>query len=283
MSTAPTLREEHRHFGGATRFYSHASDACAGEMRFSVFHPPQAESGPVPVLTYLSGLTCTEENFTVKAGAQRVAAELGLMIVAPDTSPRDTGIAGEDETWDFGSGAGFYCDATQAPWSAHYQMYSYVTQELPAFITEHFPADEERQGIFGHSMGGHGALIAALRNPDLYRSCSAFAPICNPTRSEVGQKAFAGYLGPDEAAWRAYDACELVLGAARDDLTVLVDQGSGDEFKDSLLLPDAFVAACKAGGQKLEFRLQNGYDHSYYFISSFIEDHLRHHAAVLGA
>ena len=177
MAAAPVLREERRHFGGATRFYSHVSDVCAGEMRFSVFHPPQAEQGPVPVLTYLSGLTCTEENFTIKAGAQRVAAELGLMIVAPDTSPRETGIAGEDEAWDFGSGAGFYCDATQNPWSAHYQMYSYVTQELPALITEHFPADDDRQGIFGHSMGGHGALVAAMRNPDLYRSCSAFAPI----------------------------------------------------------------------------------------------------------
>ena len=283
MSAAPALREEHRHFGGATRFYSHASDACAGEMRFSVFSPPQAEHGPVPVLTYLSGLTCTEENFTFKAGAQRIAAELGRMIVAPDTSPRDTGIADEDKEWDFGSGAGFYCAATQAPWSGHYQMYSYVTQELPAIIVEHFPADENRQGVFGHSMGGHGALVAAFRNPDLYRSCSAFAPVCNPSRCEIGQKACAGYLGPDESAWRAYDACELVVGAARDDLTLLVDQGAADEFKDSLLMPDAFVAACEAGGQKLVFRLQDGYDHSYYFISSFIEDHLRHHAAVLGA
>ncbi len=283
MSAAPTLREEHRHFDGATRFYGHASEACRGDMRFAVFIPPQADEGPVPVLYYLSGLTCTEENVTIKAGAQRVAAQLGLMIVAPDTSPRNTGVAGEDDDWDFGSGAGFYCDATQTPWSDHYRMYSYVTQELPAVIAEHFPANADRQGVFGHSMGGHGAIVAALRNPDLYKSCSAFAPICNPTRCSIGRNAFEGYLGTDEESWRAYDSCELVVGASRRDLTILVDQGTADEFKDDLLMPEAFVEACGAGGQKLEIRMQDGYDHSYYFISSFMEDHLRHHAAILGA
>jgi S-formylglutathione hydrolase len=273
---------EHACFGGTQGFYAHASHECASEMRFSVYRPPQAALGPVPVLYYLAGLTCTEETFAIKAGAQRLAAELGLMLVAPDTSPRTPRLAGDDEHWDFGLGAGFYVDATEAPWSAHYRMYSYVTRELPAVIASSFAADAARQGIFGHSMGGHGALVCALRNPGQYRSVSAFAPVSSPSQVPWGRKAFSRYLGDDVAKWAEYDAAALVRRAPFPD-TMLVDQGTADKFLDEQLQPHLFADACAAAGQPLESRMQDGYDHGYYFIASFIADHLRHHAARLMA
>lgn len=263
-------------------YYAHASKQIGLEMKFSVFLPPQARAGKVPVLYYLAGLTCTEETFMVKAGAQRVAAELGLMLVAPDTSPRGANIPGEAQSWDFGAGAGFYLDATREPWSKHYQMYSYVTRELPALIAEKFPADASRQGVFGHSMGGHGALVCALKNPGQYRSLSAFAPIAAPMRCPWGKKAFGGYLGDDQAAWQAWDASELVTQAQFPG-PILVDQGLADKFLADQLYPEVLEAACKASGQALTLRRQEGYDHGYYFISTFMEDHLRHHALHLRA
>ena len=248
-------------------------------MRFSVFVPPQAERGRVPVLYYLAGLTCTEETFMIKAGAQRVAAELGLALVAPDTSPRGVSLPGDSDSWDFGVGAGFYLDATVEPWSRHYRMYTYVTQELPALIAEHFPVDAERQGIFGHSMGGHGALTIALKNPQRYRSVSAFAPISAPKRCPWGQKAFTGYLGPDQGQWDQYDATELVA-RVRDAATrppILVDQGMADQFLQTQLHPHLLEEACRKVDYPLTLRRHEGYDHGYYFISTFMEDHLRHH------
>jgi S-formylglutathione hydrolase len=272
---------EHRCFGGTQGFYRHASTSTGTGMRVAVYQPPQAEDGPVPVLVFLAGLTCTDENFTIKAGAQRLAAEHGLLLVAPDTSPRGLGLPGEADAWDFGAGAGFYVDATQAPWARHYRMYSYVTRELPEVIAAAFPrADLDRQGIFGHSMGGHGALVAALRNPDRYRSVSAFAPICAPSQVPWGQKAFAGYLGEDRAAWRAYDAAALVA-STRWQRPILVDQGSADDFLATQLRPDLLEAACGAAGIPLTLRMQAGYDHSYFFIATFLADHLAHHAAAL--
>ena len=279
--TALETVSENRCFGGVQGFYSHASEACGGTMTFSLFRPPQAlEGATVPLVTWLSGLTCTAENFTVKAGAQRVAAELGLMILAPDTSPRGAGIEGEDESYDFGSGAGFYCDATREPWSRNYRMYSYVTRELPAIVAEHFPHDAGRQGISGHSMGGHGALTLHLKQPETYRSCSAFAPISASMRCPWGEKALGGYLGPDRESWRDYDTTEL-LKRGKTDATLLVDQGEADAFLAEQLKPELLDEACAAAGQRLELRMRPGYDHSYYFIASFIEDHLRHHAAAL--
>lgn len=280
MSPSPKLVSEHYCFGGKVGFYSHPSEICSGEMRFAVYQPPQATSQPVPVLYFLSGLACTEENFIVKAGAQQFAAEYGLMLVAPDTSPRNTGIEGEDKDWDFGTGAGFYVDATQEPWRSHYKMYSYVVHELPALIAEHFPIQQERQGILGHSMGGHGALVCALRNPSRYRSVSAFAPIAAPMRCPWGQKAFTNYLGLDRESWRAYDASELVRRAGYN-RPILIDQGTADPFLAEQLLPEVFEQACAAVGQPLTLRFQQGYNHSYYFIATFIEDHIRHHAAAL--
>jgi S-formylglutathione hydrolase len=251
---------ESRCFGGVQSVYSHAAEATQCTMRFSLFRPPQADSGPVPVLYWLSGLTCTEENFAVKAGAQRHAAEHGVMLVAPDTSPRGVNLPGEDDTYDFGSGAGFYVDATEAPWSAHYRMYRYVTEELPALIMGNFPGDALRQGVFGHSMGGHGALVCALRNPGLYKSVSAFAP--------------------DRAGWRHYDACELIRDGARAP-DILIDQGTADGFLEEQLRPELLRETCAAAGQPLTLRLQDGYDHSYYFIASFVGDHIAHHAKAL--
>ncbi|NVJ21501.1 S-formylglutathione hydrolase [Myxococcus sp. AM011] len=283
MTAAPTLLSQHRCFDGTVGFYKHGSEACGGEMRFGVFVPPQARERKVPVLYYLAGLTCTEDTFLIKGGAQRVASELGLMLVAPDTSPRGAGYPGEDAAWDFGVGAGFYLDATQAPWSARYRMGTYVTRELPALITEHFPAREDRQGIFGHSMGGHGALVCALRNPGRYRSVSAFAPIVAPMRVPWGQKAFKGYLGEDTATWREYDATELIRSAKTRLPPLLVDQGTGDKFLQEQLKPELLKEACDATGQPLTLRIHDGYDHGYYFISTFMEDHLRHHAAALNA
>ena len=271
---------EARCFGGTQGVYSHPAESTKCAMRFSVYRPPQAETGPVPVLYWLSGLTCTEENFTVKAGAQRYAAEHGVMLVAPDTSPRGLNLPGEDDAYDFGSGAGFYVDATEAPWSAQYRMYSYITDELPKLVLGEFPGDAERQGVFGHSMGGHGALVCALRNPDLYRSVSAFAPIVAPTRVPWGKKAFCGYLGSERASWRKYDACELIHDGARAP-EILVDQGTVDGFLEEQLRPDLLREACEATGQPLNLRMQDDYDHSYYFIASFVGDHIAHHAKAL--
>lgn len=273
---------ENRCFGGVQGVYRHASTETGTDMRFAVYVPPQAESGKVPVLWYLSGLTCTEENFTVKAGAQRYAAEHGLILVAPDTSPRGAGIEGEDDSYDFGSGAGFYVDATEEPWSRNYRMYSYVTAELPELLFAQFPADRERQGITGHSMGGHGALTIALRHPHVYRSVSAFAPICAPSQCPWGQKAFSGYLGPDRAAWSAHDATALVESGARTAGTILIDQGGADQFLERELNPELFVDACERHGQHVRFRMQPHYDHSYYFIATFIGEHIAFHAEALG-
>jgi S-formylglutathione hydrolase len=280
MSDALTCHTQHACFGGQLGFYSHFSQTCNIEMRFSVYLPPQAQHKPLPVLYFLSGLTCTEENFMVKAGAQRLAAEYGLMLVAPDTSPRKAGVLGEDDSWDLGTGAGFYVDAVVAPWSQHYRMYSYVVEELPQVIATHFPAKPEYQGIFGHSMGGHGALVCALRNGDRYRSVSAFAAIAAPMRCPWGQKAFSHYLGADQEHWRIYDASELILTSDFNQ-PILIDQGTADPFLQEQLLPEVFEQACTQAGKSLILRLQPGYDHSYYFISTFIADHLRHHATAL--
>jgi S-formylglutathione hydrolase len=247
-------------------------------MRFGVFLPPQTRERSVPVLYWLSGLTCTEENFIVKAGAQRLAAELGLALVVPDTSPRGLKIPGEDESYDFGTGAGFYVDATQAPWSRGYRMYSYVAVELPKLIEASFPVDVERAGIFGHSMGGHGALTIALKNQEYYKSVSAFAPISSPMRCPWGEKALGGYLGPDRTAWRQYDATALLEERGWRGPAPLVDQGTDDQFLQSQLKPELLEDACRRARVPLELRLQAGYDHSYFFIASFIDDHLRFHA-----
>ena len=266
-------------FGGVQGVYRHVSRETGTPMRFAVFTPPQAKAGNVPVFWFLAGLTCTEENFTVKAGAQRVAAELGLMLVAPDTSPRGEGVPGDpDNAYDFGLGAGFYINATQDPWAKNYRMYSYVVDELPDLIAG-FPADMTRQGICGHSMGGHGALTIALKNPDRFKAVSAFAPIVAPTQSPWGEKAFTRYLGSPEAG-RAYDATALVEAGARLP-EVLIDQGDADKFLEAQLKPLLFAAACDKAGIPCTLRLQHGYDHSYFFISSFIADHLRWHAARL--
>ncbi len=248
-------------------------------MRFAVYEPPQARRGRVPVLYYLAGLTCTEETFVIKAGAQRVAAELGLMLVTPDTSPR-VRLPGDDASWDFGRAAGFYVDATQEPWSGHYRMYSYVTRELPDLLAGQFAADPRRTGIFGHSMGGHGALVCALRNPDRYRSASAFAPICAPIRCPWGRKAFSGYLGEDESRWAEYDACVLVERRPFP-APLLIDQGMADRFLAEQLQPELFAESCRRVGQPLELNMRGGYDHGYFFIQSFVEDHLRWHAQQL--
>jgi S-formylglutathione hydrolase len=252
-------------------------------MRFSVYRPAQAATRSVPVLFYLAGLTCTEETAAIKAGAQRTAAQLGLMLVTCDTSPRNTGIAGEAEDWEFGAGAGFYLNATQQPWAQFYRMYDYVLDELRQTVLANFPADSGRIGIFGHSMGGHGALVLGLRNPQVFKSVSAFAPICSPTRCAWGKKALPRYLGEDPLAWQDYDSVELVKSAGRALLPeILVDQGLADKFlHQSQLLPELLEQACAAARQPLRLRRHEGYDHGYYFISTFIEDHLRFHSAAL--
>ncbi|MCU1277282.1 MAG: S-formylglutathione hydrolase [bacterium] len=276
-------RAEHRAFEGRQGFYEHDSAACAGPMRFSVYLPPAALAGArVPALYFLAGLTCTDETFMIKAGAQRVAAALGLALVACDTSPRATRLPGDDEAWDFGLGAGFYLDATEAPWSAAYRMHTYVVEELPALVERELPVAGEARGIFGHSMGGHGALVLALRHPDRYRSVSAFAPICAPSEVPWGQKAFTRYLGADRAAWAEWDACALLAQGRKFPGTLLVDQGTADKFLVEQLQPERLRDACAAAGQPLELRLRDGYDHSYWMIATFVEEHLRHHARALG-
>jgi S-formylglutathione hydrolase len=274
---------QHHCFDGVQGFYRHASDIIGLPMRFAVYQSPQARTGPVPVLFYLSGLTCSEETFPIKAGAQRVASELGLMLVCCDTSPRNTGIPGEADDWEFGSGAGFYLNATESPWARHFRMYDYLREELRSVVLQHFPARAEQLGIFGHSMGGHGALVLGLRNPQLYRSVSAFAPICSPSRCPWGQKAFPRYLGSDTSTWRAYDAVEVLRAAGRPLVgEILIDQGLADKFlPQGQLLPELFEETCRAVGQPLKLRRHEGYDHGYYFIASFMEDHLRFHAAAL--
>ena len=268
--------EQRACFGGSQQVWSHASSSLGCEMRFGVFLPRAALEGRAcPTLYWLSGLTSTEQNFITKAGAQQHADRLGLIVVAPDTSPRGDEVA-DDPSYDLGKGAGFYVDATEAPWASHYRMQSYVASELPALVEASFPADG-RRGISGHSMGGHGALVTALRNPGRYRSVSAFAPIVAPTRVPWGQKAFRAYLGDDVERWTSWDACELVAGAA-ERLPLLVDQGGADEFLETQLRPDLLQQACAAAGHPLELRVQAGYDHSYYFIATFIGDHIEHHA-----
>jgi len=250
-------------------------------MRFAVYHPAKAANGPVPVLFYLSGLTCTEENFTIKAGAQRLAAEYGFLVVAPDTSPRETGIAGEDDDWAFGTGAGFYLDATAEPWSRHYRMESYIVRELPDLIAANFAIDRDRMGVFGHSMGGHGALSLALKNPGMFKSVSAFAPMNTLMGCEPGVNALKGYLGEDREAWRRYDVVDLIESGHRCP-AILVDQGTVDEFLPNLQ-PEKLQKACDAAGQPLELNMREGYDHSYWFVQTFMEDHFRHHATALCA
>ena len=272
-----------RCFGGVQAVYAHEARETRCTMRFGLFLPPRAAGARVPVVYWLSGLTCTEENFIVKAGAQRIAAELGLAIVVPDTSPRGLGIPGEADSYDFGLGAGFYVDATQAPWSGGYRMYSYVSQELRHHVEAHFPVDSERVGIFGHSMGGHGALTIALRNPDVYRSVSAFAPIVSPMRCPWGEKALSGYLGDDHARWRDYDATALIEDRGWRGPRIVVDQGTRDPFLESQLKPGLLEDACARAGVALDLRRRDGYDHSYYFIATFVEDHLRFHARELAA
>ncbi|WP_395375316.1 S-formylglutathione hydrolase [Marinicella sp. W31] len=267
-------------FGGEIQYYTHQSEANNAPMNFAVFLPPQIEDQTVPVLYWLSGLTCTEDNFMAKAGAQRIAAELGIMLVSMDTSPRNLDIPGENDSYDFGSGAGFYVNATQKPWSHNYHMYDYVSMELPRIIEAYFDVDPERKSIFGHSMGGHGALMIALRNIDVYRSVSAFAPIVAPTQCPWGQKAFRGYLGDDESAWADYDTC-LLLPKATKIIPILIDQGTEDEFMSEQLMPEKFEQKSQVMGYPETLRMQPGYDHSYYFIATFIEDHLRFHAQYL--
>ena len=266
-------------FGGVQGVYRHSSSVTGCDMTFAVYLPPQAEDGPVPVLWYLSGLTCTHANVMEKGEYRRAAAELGMAVICPDTSPRGDNVPDEDD-WQFGSGAGFYVDATEAPFDANYRMYSYVLEDLPAVVGAHFPLRMDRQGIFGHSMGGHGALVMALRNADRFRSCSAFAPIVNPMTAEMAAKGLSRYLGADQSAWRAYDAVALIEdGHAFPE--ILVDQGDADAFLNDGLRPWLLEEACKGGSTDLRLRMQPGYGHAYYFVSTFMEDHLRWHAARL--
>ena len=269
--------ESHKCFGGVQGVYRHKSVSTGTDMTFALFFPGREGAEPLPVLTYLSGLTCTHANVMEKGNVQRAAAKHGVMVVMPDTSPRDTGIAGEADDWQLGVGAGFYVDAVAEPWARHWRMYSYIASELPAVIAAEFPGSAQRQGIFGHSMGGHGALVMALRNPGSYRSCSAFAPIVNPIGSPWARRAFESYLGDFEKDWRAYDACALVEDGHRFG-EILIDQGLDDQFLDEGLKPWLFEQACAETDIKLTLRMQEGYDHSYYFISTFMEDHIAWHA-----
>lgn len=285
------LRSEHACWGGVQRFYQHDSQEIGLPMRFAVYLPPQAlaagSGSTAPAVVYLAGLTCNEETFPTKAGAQRMAAELGLALIAPDTSPRGANVPGEADSWDFGVGAGFYLDATKAPWATHWRMESYLLQELLPLLGQQLPIDSARLGLMGHSMGGHGALTLALRHPGRFKSLSALAPICAPTQCPWGHKAFAGYLGADTARWRAHDATELVLQRHQQGLPalypqgILVDQGLADKFLAEQLHPHLLEQACASAGQPLTLRRHDGYDHGYYFIATFMEGHLRHHAGQL--
>ncbi|HEY8279566.1 MAG TPA: S-formylglutathione hydrolase [Bdellovibrionota bacterium] len=274
--------KSYKQFDGYTNYYLHASNVTGGKMNFAAYLPPQAKEKKVPVLYWLSGLTCTEENFITKAYAQLFARKFGIAVVAPDTSPRGAGVPGEDESYDLGTGAGFYVDATKAPWAKNYKMYSYITQELRLLVEKELPVDGKRSGIFGHSMGGHGALVLGLRNPELYRSISAFAPICAPVKAPWGMKAFNAYLGEDKTKWAQYDASELVKTASAK-TPILIDQGLDDEFLKDQLMTEEFEKSCKAAGYPATIRRREGYDHSYFFISTFIEEHFAFHAEVLGA
>ncbi len=267
-------------FGGQQLRLQHASETLQCEMTFGVFLPPKTQTSPVPVLYWLSGLTCNDENFAQKAGAQRLASELGIAVVCPDTSPRGTDLPGEHDSWDFGSGAGFYLNATQPHWAGHYNMYDYVSKELPAIVEANLPVTDQRS-VSGHSMGGHGALMCALKDPDRYCSVSAFAPICHPSETPWGIKAFSHYLGEDRNSWREWDATQLV-GCVDRQLPILIDQGTDDEFLGEELKPGSLEQACICTHHPLEVRMQEGYDHSYFFIASFINDHLRYHARALG-
>ncbi len=285
MSTDLELLSSHACFGGEQRFYRHDSGAIGLPMKFAVYLPPQASQGPVPALLYLAGLTCTEETFAIKASAQRRAAELGLALITPDTSPRGANVPGEAESWDFGVGAGFYLDATQAPWATHWRMESYLMNELLPLCTAQLPIDAQRLGIFGHSMGGHGALTLALRHPGRFKTLSAFAPICAPTQCPWGEKAFTGYLGADRTSWGEHDATVLMENQPLAPYPggILIDQGLADKFLEGQLHPHLFEAACAQMGQPLTLRRHAGYDHGYYFIQTFIDGHLQHHAKGLGA
>jgi S-formylglutathione hydrolase len=273
------LVSESRCFGGRQLTYRHASQACACDMRFACFLPPAAERGPVPALYWLSGLTCTEENFSVKSGAQRYAAELGIALIIPDTSPRGVNLPGENDFMNVGTGAGFYVNATETPWSAHYRMYDYVSRELVATVNAHLPVDAARKSISGHSMGGHGALTIGVRNADAWRSISAFSPISAASRSAWGEQAYTAYLGTDRSAWQPYDACAVIRQQPSRHL-LLVDQGGADSFLPQLM-PGELRRACADSGQPLEYRERAGYDHGYFFVSSFIGEHLRFHADAL--
>ncbi len=270
-------------FGGTQGVYKHTAVETGCEMEFSVFMPSVSAKKRVPVLYYLSGLTCTQENATTKAGFQRYAEAHGIAVVCPDTSPRGLGYEGEDDAYDFGTGAGFYLDATESPWNSGYRMYSYCQSELPKFINANFNVDPKRVGITGHSMGGHGALTIALKNPDSFKSVSAFAPIVAPMQIPWGQKALAAYLGQNTESWRAYDATDLIQSGQRFDGTILIDQGTADPFLKDQLKPEIFERACLEAGQSLKLRLQDGYDHSYYFMATFMEDHIKHHADALNS
>lgn len=277
---APTLLNRYRSFEGWTEFYTHPSEATATPMKFSVYRPPQAEKGAVPVLYWLSGLTCTEENFMQKSGAQRYASEKGLMLVACDTSPRGAGIEGEGKDWNFGLGAGFYVDATEKPWSKHYRMESYVVNELPRLIEANFPVQKGVRGISGHSMGGHGALTLALRHPGFYQSVSAFSPIANPTQCAWGKKAFTNYLGNNPSLWEEHDT-SLLVGRAKEKIPFLVDQGGDDAYLKEQLLLNNLKEACQKADYPAELRVRAGYDHSYYFVSTFIGEHIEYHSRLL--
>ena len=283
MAGTPELLSEHHCFGGLQRFYRHDAETIGLPMRFSVYLPPQARQGQVPALLYLAGLTCNEETFMVKAGAQQHAARLGLALIAPDTSPRGAGLPGEAEAWDFGVGAGFYLDAIQAPWSRHWRMESYLLQELLPLLGEHLPLDLHRLGISGHSMGGHGALTLALRHPGVFRALSALAPIAAASECPWGEKALGGYLGPERRHWLAHDASALMAQRQSPLFPqgILIDQGLADQFLASQLHPHRFEAACERARQPLTLRRHAGYDHGYYFVSSFVKDHLEHHAEAL--
>jgi S-formylglutathione hydrolase len=279
---APEKTGSHVCFGGDNTFYKHPSSEIGGPMNFTVYVPPQAKAGKkVPALLYLAGLTCDHTTFIIKGGAQRLAAQHGFVLVAPDTSPRDRRHPGDDASWDFGIAAGFYVDATQEPWRNGYRMGTYVSKELPELVDAELPVDTTKWGVFGHSMGGHGALITALRNPDRFKSVSAFAPIVAPSQVPWGHKALGNYLGQDREAWKAWDATELVK-AGKTTSHILIDQGTADQFLEEQLRPQIFEEACKAAGQPLKLRMQDGYDHSYYTMQTFMEDHITHHLKVLG-